>query len=176
MRALVLQDYGRLVVEDLPNPSPVADEVLIRVLATGICGSDVHGFTGENGRRIPGQIMGHESVGRVEELGPDVPGGVFRHGQTVTFNPVVIPEGDLTAYAGREQQSPNKYVIGVRPDIVSSFAELITVPARNVVPLPEDMPTAHGALVEPFAVAVHAVRRSGARPGQRAFVAGGGPI
>jgi threonine dehydrogenase-like Zn-dependent dehydrogenase len=180
MKALVLKEFGSMAVEELPDPVPQSGEVLIEVLATGICGSDIHGFTGENGRRIPGQVMGHESVGRVAALGPGVDegdnGAGLSVGQLVTFNPVVIPDEDVTTYAGREQHSPNKYVIGVRQDLVSSFAQLIAVPARNVVPLPEELPVSYGALIEPLAVAVHAVRRVHVQPGQRALVVGGGPI
>lgn len=174
MRALVLAEFGRLEVEDRPDPSPGPGEVLIEIVATGICGSDLHGFTGENGRRVPGQVMGHESVGRVARPGPGVSG--LQAGQPVTFNPVVIPDEDIEAYRGREQHCPGKYVIGVAPDVVSSFAQLIVVPARNVVPLPESMPIEYGALIEPLAVAVHAVRRAGAGSAGSVLVVGGGPI
>jgi threonine dehydrogenase-like Zn-dependent dehydrogenase len=174
MRALVLAEFGRMVVEERPDPTPARGEVLIRIVATGICGSDVHGFTGANGRRVPGQVMGHESVGRVAALGQAVDGPEI--GRPVTFNPVVIPDVDVERYAGCEQRCPNKYVIGVKPDVVSSFAEFVAVPARNVVPLRQDMPIEHGALIEPLAVAVHAVRRVAAGRGRTVLVVGGGPI
>jgi threonine dehydrogenase-like Zn-dependent dehydrogenase len=174
VRALVLAEFGRMVVEELEAPTAGPGEVLIGVVATGICGSDIHGFTGANGRRAPGQVMGHESVGRVAALGAGVEG--FEVGQSVTFNPVIVPDAHVEAYAGCEQRCPDKYVIGVKQDVVSSFAEYLSVPARNVVPLPEAMPIEHGALIEPLAVAVHAVRRVGVQPGQTAVVVGGGPI
>lgn len=176
MKALVLQEFGTMSVAELPDPVAQPGEVLIRVMATGICGSDIHGFTGENGRRRPGQVMGHESVGRIEALGEGSAREGLQTGRLVTFNPVVVPESDLAAYAGREQHSPGKYVIGVRPDLVSAFAQLITVPVRNVVPLPDDLPVSYGALIEPLAVAVHAVRRVHAERGQGVLVVGGGPI
>lgn len=176
MRALVLQDFGQMVVRELPDPAPGPGEVLIAVVATGICGSDLHGYTGENGRRVPGQVMGHESVGRVAGLGAGTADTGLSVGDTVTFNPVVVPEDAQQEYAGREQLCPDKYVIGVAPQVVASFAQLLAVPRRNVVPLPADMPIEYGALVEPLAVAVHAVRRAGVRPGQTVFVAGAGPI
>ena len=69
MKALRLEELGRLAVVDLPDPEPAAGEVRLRIIATGICGSDIHGFTGENGRRHPGQVMGHESVARIDALG-----------------------------------------------------------------------------------------------------------
>ena len=65
MRALVLADFWKLTVDDVPDPSPGPGDVLIEVVATGICGSDIHGYTGENGRRVRGQVMGHETVGRI---------------------------------------------------------------------------------------------------------------
>jgi threonine dehydrogenase-like Zn-dependent dehydrogenase len=174
MRALVLAEFGRMVVEERPDPTAAPGEVLIRIVATGICGSDIHGFTGANGRRVPGQVMGHESVGRVAALGQGVDG--LEIDSPVTFNPVVIPDVDVERYAGCEQRCPNKYVIGVKQDVVSSFAEYVAVPARNVVALREDMPIEHGALIEPLAVAVHAVRRVAAGRGRSALVVGGGPI
>ena len=174
MRALVLAEFGRLVVEDRPDPRPAPGEVLLRVVATGICGSDIHGFTGANGRRVPGQVMGHESAGRVAALGAGVT--ALDVGQPATFNPVVVPDADVDRYAGREQRCPDKYVIGVRPDVVAAFAVYVVVPARNIVALPADVPIEHGALVEPMAVAVHAVRRVGAQAGASALVVGGGPI
>jgi len=176
MRALVLQEFGRMAVEERDTPTPKAGEVLIAVTATGICGSDVHGFTGENGRRIPGQVMGHESVGKVAGFGPDTPSGGLAIDAVVTFNPVVVTGQDAKTYAGREQHSPNKTVIGVATDISAAFADYVVVPVQNVVALPADLPISHGALIEPLAVAVHAVRRVRAEKGQKALVIGGGPI
>lgn len=176
MRALVLHDIGELRVEDRPAPAPGEGEVLIRIVATGICGSDVHGYTGENGRRFPGQIMGHESVGRIAALGDGAEPFGLAVDQPVTFNPVVVPVEDAETYAGREQHNPRKYVIGVAPEHDASFAEYVIVPARNVVALADDMPIEFGALIEPIAVALHAVRRVRSEGDRRALVVGGGPI
>jgi L-iditol 2-dehydrogenase len=174
MQALVLEAFNTMTVQERPDPVAGPGEVLLAVLATGICGSDLHGFTGRNGRRVPGQIMGHETVARVASLGDDVHG--LAVGALATVNPVVIPEQDAAGWAGREQHHPDKYVIGVKPDIISAFAQLMVVPARNVVALPEDMKLEHGALVEPMAVAVHAARRVDASAATSALVVGGGPI
>lgn len=174
MRALVLTDFGQMDVADRPAPVPAADEVVIAVIATGICGSDIHGFTGENGRRHPGQVMGHETVGRIAELGSGVVG--LNVGQVVTVNPVVLPDAARDQYAGREQHCPDKYVIGVRPDRDAAFAELLLAPALNIVPLPDDLPLLLGALVEPMAVAVHAIGRVEPADHERVLVIGGGPI
>ena len=174
MHALVLEDFGTMTVQERPDPVAGPGDVLVAVLATGICGSDLHGYTGTNGRRVLGQIMGHETVGRVAALGDGVDGPEV--GTLVTVNPVVVPARDAAAWAGREHHHPDKYVIGVRPDVVAAFAQLIAVPARNVVPLPAQMPVEHGALVEPVAVAVHALRRVAAHEAGTALVVGGGPI
>jgi len=174
MQALVLKEFNTMAVEERRDPEAGPGEVLVAVEATGICGSDLHGFTGKNGRRVPGQIMGHETVGRVAALGDGVVG--LEVGSLATVNPVVVPEQDAAEWAGREHQHPGKYVIGVRPDVVAAFAQLIVVPARNVVPLPRSMPPEHGALVEPVAVAVHATRRVDAAAATSALVVGGGPI
>jgi threonine dehydrogenase-like Zn-dependent dehydrogenase len=176
MKTLVLASFGRIVVEERPEPVPEADDVLIRIVATGICGSDIHGYTGENGRRVPGQIMGHETAGVVAALGPGVSRPDLRVGTPVTINPVVIPAADLERFAGREQHHPHKSVVGVDPAVSSAFAQLVSMPERNVVALPDDLPVVHGALVEPLAVAVHAVRRVGVRPNDSVLVVGGGPI
>lgn len=176
MRGLVLEDFGRLVVSELDEPAAGDDDVVVSIIATGICGSDIHGYTGENGRRVRGQVMGHETVGRVESVGAGVARDDLAPGTIVTVNPVLLPPEDLAEYAGREQHDPMKRVLGVAPEIVSAFAERIVVPARNVRPLPSGMPVLYGALIEPLAVAVNAVRRSGARPGDAVLVLGGGPI
>lgn len=174
MRELVLTEIGRLDVREAPIPRPGPDEVLIRVAATGICGSDVHGYTGENGRRFPGQVMGHESSGVIAAVGDDVDG--FAEGTPVTFNPVVVPAEDAATFAGREQHHAGKHVIGVAKEIPAAFADYVVIPARNVVPLPADLPIELGALIEPLAVAVHAVRRLPADRLGRVLVIGGGPI
>ena len=74
MRALVLADFWKLTVDDVPDPEPGPADVLIEVVATGICGSDVHGYAGLNDRREPGTVMGHEVAGRVVEVGDGVVG------------------------------------------------------------------------------------------------------
>jgi threonine dehydrogenase-like Zn-dependent dehydrogenase len=175
MRALVLADFWNLAVDDVPEPSPGPADVLISVVATGICGSDLHGYTGENGRRVRGQVMGHETVGRVLAVGPDA-GGDLAVGDAVTVNPVLWCGECRQCAVGREQACPNKQVIGVTPELRSAFAERMAVPARNAVKLPAGMPIEHGALVEPLAVGYHALVRGGCREGDAVLVLGGGPI
>lgn len=86
MQALVFKGPWELAVEEVADPVPGRGEVQIRITATGICGSDIHGYTGENGRRHPGQVMGHETVGRIAQVGDGVD---LRIGALVTVNPVI---------------------------------------------------------------------------------------
>ncbi|WP_308797530.1 zinc-dependent alcohol dehydrogenase [Agromyces silvae] len=173
-RALVLEAFGRIVPTRFEVPPPGDGEVVVRVVATGICGSDLHGYTGENGRRVPGQIMGHETAGIVEAVGDGVES--VSVGDRVTVNPVMLTPESRRAYAGREQRCPDRKVLGVAPDVPAAFADRVLVPAENVVPLDPALPVEYGALIEPLAVAVHAVARAGAVEGLPILVLGGGPI
>lgn len=176
MRALQLETFGQMAVTELPDPIAGAGEVVLEIVATGICGSDIHGYTGENGRRVLGQIMGHESVGRVHSLGEGVDAAALPLGAIATFNPVVLSPENQVIFAGREQHDPTRIVIGVDTDRISAFAHRIVVPAENVILLPESMPVAYGALIEPMAVGLNAVRRVAIAPGESVLVVGGGPI
>lgn len=175
MKALVLNDFRDLRVEERPQPEATPGDVLVRIIATGICGSDFHGFTGENGRRVPGQIMGHETVGRVHALGEGADAGL-EVGQLVTINPVIACQSCEACKHHAEQHCPNKRVMGVDPSFVSSFAEFVVVPERNVIPLAPDLRPELGALIEPLAVANHAVRRANITTDDSVLVIGGGPI
>lgn len=171
MRALVFRGPWDIAVETRPDPEPGPGEVLIRVLATGICGSDIHGYTGENGRRLPGQVMGHETVGTVVSGTAAIPDGTL-----VTVNPVLACGACPACRSGAEQSCPSRVVIGVHPERVSAFADLLVAPEGNVLPLPADMPPEYGALVEPLAVGYHAAVRGGCADADRVLVIGGGPI
>jgi L-iditol 2-dehydrogenase len=172
MKALVLSAYKRLAIEDVPVPQPADDELLVRVKACGICGSDVHGFDGSTGRRIPPIVMGHEAAGIVEAVGRRVT--EFRVGDRVTF--------DSTVYCGRRGQinlCDRREVIGVSTPLfrrMGAFAEYVTVPARIAYALPESMPFAHAALIEAVSVAVHGVSLTPIEPGDTAVVVGAGMI
>ncbi len=109
MKALLLSEYKHLAVADLPAPAPAAGEVLIRVAACGICGSDVHGYDGSSGRRIPPIVMGHEAAGVVAEVGEGVAG--YRAGDRVTFDSTVYcGECEFCRARGSQslQQSPGR--------------------------------------------------------------------
>jgi threonine dehydrogenase-like Zn-dependent dehydrogenase len=174
MRALVLRGAYDIAVEERPDPQAGPGEVVVEVIATGICGSDFHGYSGENGRRHPGQVMGHETVGRIGELGSGVAG--LAVGQLVTVNPVMGCNDCAACASGQPQWCSRKVVLGVAPEISAAFADRVVVPASSIVSLPEEMPAELGALVEPLAVGYHAVRRGEATAEDRVLVIGGGPI
>jgi len=176
MRALVYRGPHDIGVEDRPDPRPGPDEVLLRITATGICGSDLHGYTGENKRRHPGQVMGHETMGTIEAVGSAVRSEELEPGQVATVNPVIGCGGCAQCVAGTEQLCPRRKVIGVDKEIASAFAELMLAPARNVVLLPGDLPEEYGALIEPLAVGYHAARNGRVDAGDAVLVIGGGPI
>jgi 2-desacetyl-2-hydroxyethyl bacteriochlorophyllide A dehydrogenase len=176
MRALVYHGPGDIGVEERPDPRPGPGEVTLKITATGICGSDLHGYTGENKRRHPGQIMGHETVGRVAAAGPDVPADDLRPGVVATVNPVIGCGVCAECAAGTEQLCAHRRVIGVNKEIDSAFAELMIAPARNVVVLPGSVPEEYGALVEPLTVGYHAAMVGAVRPDDAVLVIGGGPI
>lgn len=179
MQALVFHGPGDIRVQDHPEPRLATGDVLIEVLATGICGSDLHGYTGENGRRYPGQVMGHESVGRVAEIRLDAAetaAAAFRIGDLVTINPVVGCGRCPACRAGAQQRCADRGVIGVTAGFDGAFAERMAVPVRNVVPLLSGAAAEVGALIEPSAVGWHAARRGGCSREDRVLVVGGGPI
>ena len=176
MRALVYHGPNDIGVEERGDPEPGPGEVLLRITATGICGSDLHGYTGENKRRHPGQIMGHETVGRIVAVGPGVSDADLEPGRVATVNPVIGCGECAQCAAGTEQLCPRRRVIGVNREIASAFAELMLAPAGNVVVLPEDMPEEYGALVEPLSVGYHAATGGRVGPDDAVLVIGGGPI
>jgi len=177
MKALVYQGPWNISVETLQDPEPGPGDVVIRVFAVGICGSDVHGFTGHTGRRSPGQVMGHEMSGWIESMGPNVdPVSGLQPGAAVTVNPVIGCGACARCVVGEEQACPSRRLIGVDATLVSAFAEFLVVPAKNVVPLSASVPIEFGALVEPLSVGFHAAHRGGCSSADSILVIGGGPI
>ncbi len=177
MDALLLTDYGCLEVVDLATPVAGAGEVLIRVAACGICGSDVHGYDGTSGRRIPPVVMGHEAAGTVAGLGPGVSG--FAPGDRVTFDSTVFCGRCEFCARGEVNLCEDRQVVGVscgeyrRP---GAFAEFVAVPERIVYRLPEELSFTEAAMLEAVSVALHAVRVAELRGGETALVIGAGMI
>ena len=155
MKALVYEQPWKMTLQDLPKPKPEAGEVLIKMESVGICGSDVHGFTGESGRRTPGMVMGHEVVGRIVELAEDVTDRQV--GQRVTVFNVLSDEAPSP-----EEGDPsflNKRVVGVNLGTRGAMAEYLALPARNAISVSEDIPPEVSVLAEPVAVALHGFHR-----------------
>lgn len=171
MRALGFLSPWEMAVVDRPEPVAGPDDVVIDIIATGICGSDVHGYSGETDRRVGGQVMGHETVGRVRGDHPGLPDGSL-----VTVNPMIACGSCPACLDGQSQVCPELTVIGVEPTLDGSFAERLLMPRANVVRLADDLEPLHGALVEPLAVGYHALMRARPEASDRLLVIGGGPI
>jgi L-iditol 2-dehydrogenase len=177
MKALLLKEYRQLEVVDFPQPEIAASEVLVRVAACGICGSDVHGYDGSTGRRIPPLVMGHEAAGIIEHVGADVSG--FKVGDRVTFDSTVYCGQCDYCKSGRMNLCDSRQVLGVSCGDYrrhGAFAEFVAVPAHILYRLPNELPLEHAALIEAVSVAVHAVKRSPPKPADDVVVVGSGMI
>ncbi len=174
MRALTYLGPWEMSVTQRADPVIGPDDVLISVIATGICGSDVHGYTGHTGRRHSGQVMGHETVGRIARAGSGVTD--LTAGQVVAVNPLTSCGQCDACLAGERQVCATAKILGVEPTLDGSFAEYLVARADSVVPISGRIPEEHGALVEPLAVGYHAVRRGSVLPDDRLLIIGGGPI
>jgi 2-desacetyl-2-hydroxyethyl bacteriochlorophyllide A dehydrogenase len=174
MKALVYKGPWDIQLEERTLRIPEANEVTVAVIATGICGSDIHGFTGHTGRRQPNQVMGHETVGRIATIGSAVAGMKF--GELVSINPVISCGECPACLMNDEELCVELRVIGVAPEIDAAFAEFVVVPSRNIIRLDQMMVTNHGALIEPLSVGFHAARRGSIQPTDSVLILGGGPI
>jgi L-iditol 2-dehydrogenase len=177
MKSLLLSEYSHLEIAEMPAPTPGAGEVLVRVEACGICGSDVHGYDGSSGRRIPPIVMGHEAAGTVAAVGAGVEG--FAEGDRVTFDSTVYC-GDCEYCArGEINLCENRQVIGVSCGDYrrhGAFAEYVVLPQRILYHLPDKLSFAEAAMLEATSVALHAVRVSEAQGSETALVIGAGMI
>jgi L-iditol 2-dehydrogenase len=177
MKALVLTAPSRLEYGDFPDPVPSADEVLLRIRACGICGSDLHGWDGSSGRRHPPLIMGHEAAGEIVAVGGDVRD--WKVADRVTFDSTQSCGTCAYCRSGQVNLCDHRRVFGVAPVEYrqhGAFAELLAVPARVLYRIPSDMSFAAAAMVEPVSIAVHAVRRVAIQPTDTAVVVGAGMI
>jgi 2-desacetyl-2-hydroxyethyl bacteriochlorophyllide A dehydrogenase len=177
MKALVLEKYNQLVYKDVPEPIIKSDEVLVRVKACGICGSDVHGMDGSTGRRIPPMIMGHEASGVIMQTGSGV--RAWKSGDRVTFDSTVYPLNDWFALEGMYNLSDNREVLGVSPGEYKrdgAFAEFIAIPQHILYRIPEKVSFEQAAMVEAVAVALHSINIAGVRTGNTCVVVGVGMI
>ena len=177
MKALLLTEYSKLEMADLPIPQPAAQEVLIRVEACGICGSDVHGYDGSSGRRIPPIVMGHEAAGTIESVGSGV--SDYKKGDRVTFDSTIYCGECEYCRKGAMNLCGHREVLGVStPEFrrAGAFADYVVVPSLVLYKLPDSVSFAEAAMVEPLSVAVHAVALSDIAKGSTALVVGAGMI
>src|SRR3984893_2529571 len=177
MKALLLSKYRSLEIAEVPTPVVGAGEVLIRVGACGICGSDVHGYDGSSGRRIPPIVMGHEAAGRIAAVGAGVT--ALAEGDRVTFDSTIYCGACGYCRRGEVNLCDHRQVLGVSCGDYSragAFAEFVAVPARVVYKLPERISFAEASVLEAVAVAIHAVSLAEITKESTALVVGAGTI
>lgn len=170
MRALVWQGPRQMELHDQPIPKPQPGEVLVRVAAVGICGSELSGYLGHNSLRKPPLVMGHEFSGTVADSGDSA----LATGTRVVVNPLLFCGNCTACRAGRFNLCENRALVGVhRP---GAFAEYVAVPAAACLPIPDDLDAVQASMAEPTACAVRALGLTGIGLGGRLLVIGGGPI
>jgi L-iditol 2-dehydrogenase len=153
MKALVYEGPWQMPLRQLDPPQPDPGEAIVSVQAVGICGSDVHGFMGTTGRRKPPIVMGHEFCGVISAAGPQVT--TFKVGDRVIGQPL-LPCGHCdNCLAGLWNICFNRSGLGI--DLDGAFADVVRVPQQLLYALPDDMSWEQGAMVEPLAIAMHAV-------------------
>lgn len=177
MKAMLLSEYKKLEIVDMPIPECGPNDLLVRVKACGICGSDIHGWDGSSGRRQPPLVMGHEAAGVVAEVGSQVTN--FVAGDRVTFDSTVSCGHCSACRRGSINLCENRQVLGVSCDEFrrhGAFAEYVIVPQNISYKLPDELPFEHAALIEAVSIAVHAANRSPIKLGDTAVVVGSGMI
>lgn len=177
VKALLLTEYKHLELTDIPTPEIGAEDLLVQVKACGICGSDIHGWDGSSGRRVPPLVMGHEAAGIVAAVGKDVVG--FTEGDRITFDSTVWCGKCRYCLSGRPNLCDHRMVLGVSCGDYrryGAFAEYVSVPQRISVKLPDSLAFEHAALIEAVSVAVHAANRTPVSLGDTAVVVGSGMI
>jgi 2-desacetyl-2-hydroxyethyl bacteriochlorophyllide A dehydrogenase len=175
MKALVYTQPNEVQLLDRPEPVIDDGEVVLKIDAVGICGSDMHAYHGHDPRRKPGLILGHEFCGTVLES----KSARYLKGTRVTGNPLITCGVCDYCVQGRNNLCSNRTMVGMtRP---GAFAEFMSIPASSLIDMPQDMSAIHAALTEPAATALHAVNMSMkamARPlpENRTLIIGGGAI
>ena len=177
MKAMVLTAYGRLELAEMPAPEAGPGEVLVRVEACGICGSDVHGYDGSTGRRIPPIVMGHEAAGTVAAVGEGV--SAYAVGDRVTFDSTIYCGRCAYCVRGEINLCENRQVIGVSCGEYrrhGAFAEYVALPERILYKLPADFSFSDAAMLEAVSVGLHGVKVLELAGGETALVIGAGMI
>lgn len=174
MRAAVIDKPFSVELQEVGIPViKQANEVKIQVIVTGICGSEIHAYHGTHPFRIPPVISGHELAGVVIEIGSEVKS--VSVGDRVTVEPHYGCGVCRSCQTGNYNICKDKKVLGTQ-EWTGSFGEFIVVPEKTIVKLPDKVSYEQGALIEPLAVGVHAVRKAGVGLGDKVAVLGAGPI
>jgi 2-desacetyl-2-hydroxyethyl bacteriochlorophyllide A dehydrogenase len=171
MTALVFEGPGKMAIGARPRPTAAAGQVVVRVTAAGICGSELTSFTGDSKRRAPGRVFGHELAGTVLAAGPGV--GDETIGREVTINPLFPCGHCRQCVSGRSNACPTRTLLGMQVD--GGFAEEVAVPLSALRDRGE-LDDVAGSLVEPLANAVHVLELLPAATGRHIAVLGAGAI
>lgn len=177
MKALLYTEPYTFDYTDVPDPTVGDDDVLVRVKACGICGSDVAGHTGKTGRRLPPLIMGHEAAGVVERVGPNVTG--FAPGDRICFDSTVYCNRCPACKQGMYNRCVKRQVLGVSvPEFKrnGAFAEFLAVPHWICARLPANMSFVQASLLEPASIGTHAANRPPISKSDTVVVIGAGAI
>ena len=177
MKALVMHEYKKLTYEEVATPAPKAGEVLVRLKACSVCGSDVHGFDGSTGRRRPPVIMGHEASGIIAGVGEGVTN--YKVGDRVTFDSTVYCGKCPMCLEGKVNLCADRQVLGVSCEEYNRagcFAEYVCVPEYILYRLPDNVTYVQASMIEPLSVAYHAATRTAITPNDTVMVVGVGTI
>lgn len=173
MKALVYHGPEDLRWEEIADLHPGKDEVLVKIKAVGICGSDVHGYLGITGRRIPPMVMGHEFSGVISEVGAVV--STLKVGDRVAPYPVIFCGECEFCKQGKTHLCLHKKFLGVL-DCNGAMAEYVCVPAKLALKLTDNISYNAGAMVEPISVAYRGVNTAGEISGKNVLIVGAGTI
>ena len=171
MNVLICQQPKELVWKQREIPIPGDNEALIKIKSVGICGTDIHSWGGNQPFFSYPRVLGHEICGEIVGLGKNI--ADLKNGQQVAVIPYVACQQCPACKSGRTNCCEKISVIGVHQD--GGFSEYLSVPVANILPADGIDPQA-AALIEPFAISAHAVRRAAIAPGEQVLVVGAGPI
>ena len=172
MKQAVMTSPGKIEFHEVPVPALAQGQVLVRMKRIGVCGSDIHVFHGKHPLTPYPVVQGHEVSGVIEKVGPGVSG--FAPGEPVTFQPQVTCGTCYPCTHGDYHICDHLKVMGFQT--TGAASELFAVDAKKVLRLPPGMSLEHGAMMEPLAVGVHALKRGGGSKGRKVLVLGAGPI
>jgi 2-desacetyl-2-hydroxyethyl bacteriochlorophyllide A dehydrogenase len=173
MKAAVLTAHYKIDFQDIPEPQPKPNEVKIKVVAAGICGSELHAYKGTHPFRQPPAILGHEMSGEIVAVGSEIKD--YKVGERVTVEPQLLCGTCDACRSGHANLCDNKVVLGTKP-WVGGYAEYVVAPEQVLYKIPDHVSYDEAVMVEPLAVGVHAVREAHLKMGGSALILGGGTI